>query len=111
MFLLLALFLYFVLPSPWNVVGALGSLAFLGVEVVYWQRRLRHQKVETGVEQLLGATGETTERLAPSGQIRVLGELWEAHSSLEIAPGTKVRVIGVNGLTLEVEPAGTSPTT
>ena len=108
MFLLLALFLYFVLPSPWNVVGAVGSLGFLAVEVVYWQRRLRHQKVQTGVEQLLGATGEATERLAPSGHIQVLGELWEAHSSLEIAPGTKVRVIGVNGLILEVEPAGNS---
>jgi membrane-bound serine protease (ClpP class) len=105
MFLLLALFLYLVLPSPWNVVGAVASIGFLLVEVVFWQRRFRGVKAQTGAEQLLGATGEATERLAPTGHIRVLGELWEAHSSSEIAPGTTVRVIGVDGLTLEVEAA------
>ena len=53
---------------------------------------------------LVGATGEVSERLAPSGQVRVLGEIWEARSSSELPPGSRVRVVAVDGLILEVEP-------
>ncbi len=103
MFLVLALLLFLVLPSPWNVIGGLACIAVGVFEVVYWQRRMRREKVQTGVEHLVGATGEVTERLAPSGHIRVLGELWEARSSSELPPGSRVRVVAVHGLTLEVE--------
>jgi membrane-bound serine protease (ClpP class) len=106
MFLLLALLLFIVLPSPWNLVGGLASLALGVLEVTYWQRRMRRQKVQTGVEQLIGATGEASERLAPSGHVRILGELWEARSSSELPAGARVRVVAVDGLTLEVEPVG-----
>jgi membrane-bound serine protease (ClpP class) len=105
MFLLLALLLLIFLPSPWNYVGALATVAVGVCEVVYLQRRMRHEKVQTGVENLVGATGEVTERLARSGQIRVLGELWQARSSSELPPGSRVRVVAVHGLTLEVETA------
>ena len=64
---------------------------------------MRREKVQTGVENLVGATGEVTERLAPSGQVRVLGELWQAHSSSEVPRGAHVRVVAVEGLALEVE--------
>jgi membrane-bound serine protease (ClpP class) len=103
MFLLIALILFLVLPSPWNVIGGLVSLAIGVVEITYWQRRMQRGKVQTGVEHLVGATGEATERLAPSGHVRVLGELWEAHSSTELPPGSRVRVVAVQGLVLEVE--------
>ena len=103
MFFLLALLLLIVLPSPWNVIGGVVSGALGLVEVGYWQRRMRGEKVQTGVENLVGATGEVTERLAPSGQVRLLGELWEAHSSSELPSGTRVRVVAVHGLALEVE--------
>jgi membrane protein implicated in regulation of membrane protease activity len=104
MFLLIALVLFIFLPSPWNAIGGFAGLVFFGFEVGYWQRRVRHQKVQTGVGTLVGATGEVSEPLAPVGQIRVRGELWEAHSSSEVPAGARVRVIAVNGLTLEVEP-------
>ena len=104
MFLLLALLLFIVLPSPWNVVGGLASLALGILEVAFWQRRMRREKVQTGVEHLVGATGEVAERLAPSGHVRILGELWEARSSSELPRGARVRVVAVHGLTLEVEP-------
>lgn len=103
MFLLIALVLFLVLPSPWNVVGGLAGIAIGIVEVVYWQRRMRRGKVQTGVEHLVGATGEVTERLAPSGHIHILGELWEARSASELPPGSRVRVVAVDGLMLEVE--------
>jgi membrane-bound ClpP family serine protease len=103
MLLLIALLLLIVVPSPWNVIGALATGAFGVVEVLYWERRMRRAKVQTGVENLVGATGEAAERLAPSGHVRVLGELWEATSSSELPRGTRVRVVAVNDLTLEVE--------
>ena len=103
MLLLLALLLFIVVPSPWNVVGALVTGALGVVEVVYWQRRMRREKVQTGIENLVGASGEAAERLAPSGHVRVLGELWQANSSSELPRGAHVRVVAVNDLTLEVE--------
>jgi membrane-bound serine protease (ClpP class) len=103
MFLILALLLFLALPSPWNVIGGLASIACFVFEIMYWQRRMKRQKVQTGVEHLVGATGEVSEQLAPSGHVRVQGELWEAHSSTELPAGTRVRVVAVRGLTLEVE--------
>ena len=104
MFLLLALLLLIFVPSPWNVIGGVVSGALGLVEVGYWQRRMRREKVQTGVENLVGAIGEVTDRLAPTGHIRVLGELWEARATSELPRGTAVRVVAVNGLELEVEP-------
>ena len=104
MFALLALLVLIFVPWPWNLAATLLSLVLFGLEVVYWQRRLREHRVQTGVENLVGATGEVTAPLSPSGQIRVLGELWAARSETPLDRGARVRVVGVRNLTLEVEP-------
>jgi membrane-bound serine protease (ClpP class) len=103
MFFLLALVLLLFLPEPWNVVAGLVSLGLFVGEVFYWQRRMRAHKVQTGIENLVGATGEVTTPLAPQGQVRVHGELWAARSRTELGVGTPVRVVEVNGLRLHVE--------
>ena len=82
MLLLLALLLLIFVPAPWNVIGALATGALGVFEVVYWQRRMRGEKIQTGVENLVGKTGVAAERLAPSGHVRVLGEIWEARLEL-----------------------------
>ena len=105
MFLLLALLLFLVLPDPWDVMGGIVCLVLGVIEITFWQRRMRRVKVVTGVENLIGATGEVTSALAPTGQVRVLGELWEARSASDIPPGAAVRVVAVDGLMLDVEPA------
>jgi membrane protein implicated in regulation of membrane protease activity len=104
MFLLLAIVLFIFLPSPWNAFAGFASIVLFILEASYWQRRVRSQKTQTGVERLVGATGEVSERLAPIGQIRVLGELWQARSASDLPPGSRVRVTAVDGLILEVEP-------
>jgi membrane-bound serine protease (ClpP class) len=104
MFLLLALLLLIFLPSPWDLAGALVSLVLFAGEVLYWQRRMQNRKVRTGVENLMGSIGTVAKPLAPVGQIRVRGELWEARSAQNVSAGTAVRVIAVNGLVLDVEP-------
>jgi membrane-bound serine protease (ClpP class) len=103
MFLLLAVLLLLLLPDPWNVVAALAALVVGGLEVLYFYRRMRGEKVVTGVENLVGATGQVTTPLAPSGQIRLLGETWEARATSAVPVGETVRVVAVNGLKLDVE--------
>jgi membrane-bound serine protease (ClpP class) len=102
MFLLLGLVLLIFLPSPWNLVGAFVSLVLFLGEVMFWQRRTRGRKVQTGSESLVGATGVVTRALDPSGQVRVLGELWEARSASPLSEGTPIHVRAVRGLVLEV---------
>ena len=109
MFLLLALLLLLLLPEPWSVVATLVALGLFGLEVLYFYRRMRGVKVATGVENLVGAVGTTVEPLDPEGHIRVQGELWQARASEEVPAGTKVRVVAVDELTLEVETAEAPP--
>lgn len=70
--------------------------------------RARKNKVMTGPQALVGATGIAQQPIAPHGQILVHGELWQAESKGPIGTGDPVRVCDVRGLTLLVEriPAG-----
>ena len=56
-----------------------------------------------------GATGSVRSTLAPTGVVYAAGEEWTARASDErqLTPGTPVRVIGQDGLTLIVEPIET----
>ena len=42
--------------------------------------------------------------LAPSGQVFIRGEYWDAVSPAKIGEGERVRVSRVDGMTLHVEP-------
>lgn len=56
---------------------------------------------------LLGAVAVAQEELAPSGYVRLRAELWRAELGPERPPvpaGGRVRVTGLRGLTLLVEP-------
>ena len=91
-------------------LGATLPFAFITIFLMRLVLKSRSWKQTTGVEQLVGAVGEVTQPFdgaggATTGMVRVHGELWRAHSSSAIAAGARVRVLGVNGLTLEVEPA------
>jgi membrane-bound serine protease (ClpP class) len=108
-FLLLALLLLLFLPDPWDIAGALAALALWGLEVLYFYRRMRGEKVVTGAENLVGAVGKTVEPLEPEGHVRVHGELWQARASESVPAGTRIRVVALDDLTLEVETAETPP--
>jgi membrane protein implicated in regulation of membrane protease activity len=59
-----------------------------------------------GVRSLLGARGVATVDLAPSGWVRVKGELWQAEALREedsVPEGTRVRVREVRGMILVIE--------
>ena len=66
--------------------------------------RARSQKVVTGTAAMQNTTGIALTALSPAGQVLVRGEYWNAVSATPVASGASVRVIGIDGLTLKVEP-------
>ena len=65
--------------------------------------KARRSKVVTGSQGLIGEIGVAQSALQPEGKVFVHGELWDAVSSANIAPGARVLVRRVDGLRLEVE--------
>ena len=92
--------------SPALVLPLAGTMAALMGLVVMLVGRAQTAPVVTGAEGMLGETGRAVSALAPSGQIFVHGETWEARSAAPIAAGETVRVRGVEGLVLLVEKTG-----
>jgi membrane-bound serine protease (ClpP class) len=103
MFLLVALVLVVVLPSPWNALGFVVCLLLFGGEVVYWHRTMRERRATAGAETLIGQTASVVAACRPEGQVRLAGEIWAARSQEGAERGETVIVIGRDGLTLLVE--------
>ncbi len=61
-------------------------------------------KPKTGASGLVGEIGVVKEPIIAEGKVFVHGELWKAISKDPIETGTKVRVVRVINLVLEVEP-------
>jgi membrane-bound serine protease (ClpP class) len=97
----------FLLPTPWNVVVVCVAALVELAEVAFWLRFLRRYRVQTGAEAMVGEGGEVIEAfVGGAGRVRVRGEIWTARSAAALERGEPVRVRSVDGLTLEVEPAG-----
>jgi membrane-bound serine protease (ClpP class) len=64
----------------------------------------RANKVITGDEGMIGEIGVASTELAPDGMVFVHGEYWKATAPAPLPPGTRVRVTGIQGLRLSVEP-------
>ncbi|HJY85576.1 MAG TPA: nodulation protein NfeD [Candidatus Acidoferrales bacterium] len=105
--------------SPFTSAGvslgvALGATVPFAILTVFLMRlvlRSRSWKQSTGPEQMIGAEGEVTDALEARGpdgtgrgMVLVHGELWRAMAQEKIPKGARVRVVKVDGLTLEVEP-------
>jgi membrane-bound serine protease (ClpP class) len=67
--------------------------------------RARGLKNSMGESAMIDLIAQARTALAPSGKVFVHGEYWDATSTVPVEPGTQVRVIGVDGMKLRVEPA------
>ena len=104
----------FLIRSPLTPAGvsfgvalaATVPFAFLTVFLMRLILKSRKWKTATGKEELLGEEGVVTMALSSEAEalIRVHGELWRASAKENLPAGTRVRVVRVNGLQLEVEP-------
>jgi membrane-bound serine protease (ClpP class) len=104
--IILAFILLFLLPSPWNWVGFLVAIPLWFIELLAWNRTVRHKRKVVGAQTLIGRNATVTEPCRPTGQVRLDGEIWEARCDAGADPGDTVRVVGRDELTLVVEPVG-----
>ena len=91
--------------------GATLPFAVITIVLMRLMLRSRTGMPQAGVEKLMRDVGKMTEAIDGGagaqpgrGMVRVHGELWRAASTGAIPEGTPVRVVGVDGLTLYVEP-------
>ena len=104
MLIILAFILLFLLPSPWNLIGFFVAIPLWFVELLAWNRTVKHRRRVVGVQTLIGKDATVTEPCRPSGQVRLAGEIWAARCDAGADPGDTVRVVGRDDLTLVVEP-------
>lgn len=93
----------FQISMPLIIVVAIFTTLFV-FALVSLALKQRHKPVVSGKEQMIGSIGEATAAFDEVGQIRIHGELWEAHSKDPVDQGQNVKVYDMQGLTLLVEP-------
>jgi membrane-bound serine protease (ClpP class) len=76
-----------------------GWIFYVGVKAQF-------RRIKTGEEALIGAKGIAATDLKPKGEVRVMGEFWQATAKdTTIAVGQVVEVMGMEGMFLVVKPA------
>lgn len=93
--------------NPALVIGttaAVGAFFLLGVAAAF---RAQKRPIAAGKETLMGKIGVARQPLEPVGIVHIEGEEWSAENVTgeAIPAGTRVRVIGLEGLRLKVEVA------
>jgi membrane-bound serine protease (ClpP class) len=92
----------------WQLIAAVAatSAAFL-LLVLNFALRARRQPVVSGREQMIGETGKILEGSDSDGAAfaRIHGETWKVRAGIPLIRGQFVRVVGIDGLVLAVEPA------
>ncbi len=81
------------------------SLAASGILWLFVERTLAAMMSPTahGTHHLIGHIGEARTEIGVEGSVQVNSELWSARSSTPIPAGSKVRIVGKEGLVLIVE--------
>ena len=102
-FVLAVILAIFVLHSPWGLVAVAvaGLIEIAQMTGSIWWSQRRHAQV--GAEALVGQSARVVSRCAPVGTVSVRGELWNARCAHDVEPNDRVRVTGLDGLTLLVD--------
>ncbi len=91
------------------IIGLAAASAVLFVTVTATALKLRRQPAVSGAEKMQGSLGEALEDFRGAGRVLVHGECWQATSTTEIKQGQRVRVTGLRGLILSIEPQNERP--
>jgi membrane-bound serine protease (ClpP class) len=91
---------------PWQLIAgvAAASAGFLFV-VLHFALRARKRPVVSGREEMIGASGEVADAGDGDAYARIHGEMWKVRAGVPLARGQMVKVVGIDGLVLAVEPA------
>ena len=98
----------YAVPLSFSVTLALASAAIVFL-IVAMAARARRRPVVSGSEEIIGSQGVALEDIQTQGWARVHGETWRIMSRVPLARGQKIRVVGIDGLTLSVEPESKQP--
>jgi membrane-bound serine protease (ClpP class) len=90
----------------WQMIAGMAFAAsLLMFAIVTFAVRSRRRPVVTGQAGLLHERAEAVEAFDRRGLVRVQGVLWNAVTQVPVQAGQRLRIVRVDGLTLQVEPA------
>ncbi len=96
------------LQASLRLIVAIGvTIGLLALALGRLALKAQFRRVATGSEGLLDELASVSNGIdvgAP-GKVRLHGEIWNAVADVRVARGDRVRVVGVNGMTVHVEPA------
>ncbi|MCK3776899.1 nodulation protein NfeD [Ensifer sesbaniae] len=91
------------LQVSWSVLAALAVASFgFSLLVARLAFSSRRHAVVTGGEQMIGIVGKVDSWTGAAGYVIAHGERWQAVSTQTLSRGETVKVVGRDGLTLEV---------
>jgi membrane-bound serine protease (ClpP class) len=92
-------------PAVNPALAVLMSASAIGIMWIIGRRGLEAARLRPVIDltQLIGKTGEAHTDVFSEGSVYVGGEEWTAHSEVFIPKGAAIRVIGREGLVLQVE--------
>ena len=89
----------------WAVIGAIAIMSLIMTLTVARLALSSHQRrIVTGIEEMTGARGKVQDWQDGAGHVLAHGERWRAISEAALSKGQPVRVTGMNGLVITVEP-------
>lgn len=87
------------------ILGATAVSALFFLFILGFGIKAQRRKIVSGLEAMIGDTGETLDILNPAGSVRVNGEIWSAESITGVIDkGKKVKIKELKNLKLFVEP-------
>ncbi|MCI0406558.1 MAG: nodulation protein NfeD [candidate division Zixibacteria bacterium] len=92
------------------IISTVGATAAFFLFAVGAGIRAQRRQATTGMEGMVGLVAVATEPLAPEGLVKVAGEIWKARlaplpseaAAEKVNPNEKVKIVGVENLTLLV---------
>ena len=93
-------------PSWITLLAGIGGTVLAFVVGMPSMVRTRFATPTIGREWMIGSLGEVVEAVDPDGVVSVRSARWRARTNraTPVAAGEQVRVVGIDGVTLEVEP-------
>lgn len=85
-----------------------GISALIFIVVVGMAIKARRRPVASGLEELVGAEAIVINDFDHTGRVTIHSESWNAQTHSPLHKGQSVRVTGISGLTLQVEPIASS---
>jgi membrane-bound serine protease (ClpP class) len=93
-------------PSWITLIAGIGGIMLTFIVGMPSMVRTRFATPTIGREWMIGELGSVVERVDPDGVVEVRDARWRArvNRATPVEPGEQIRVVAIDGVTLEVEP-------